>query len=132
MDDDDDRPGLARVDFSDDEERSLGRLASALGLVGTLQIVLSGLALVLVLIGFVMTLGNLSAALLLLSVLGVVYVGLPIFQGMLLREAGEALDKVAGSDEDDQEYLGSLFRRLRTVFVLELVLTVLHILKEST
>ncbi|MFY0541050.1 hypothetical protein [Nannocystis pusilla] len=62
------------------------------------------------------------AELVIVSVLGLLYVGLPVWQGMLLREAGEAIGKVAGSDEDDQEYLASAFRRLRAVFVVELVL----------
>jgi len=123
MDDaDDDRPGVARVDFSEAEEQSLARLASALGLVGMLQILLSGIAVVLLVIGVLMHLDRLSPLLLLVAALGLLYTGLPVWQGMLLREAGESIGRVASADEDDQEFLASAFRRLRAVFVIELVL----------
>jgi hypothetical protein len=123
MDDtDDDRPGLARVDFSEDEERSLGRLASALGLVGMLQILLSGIGVVLLVIGLLMKLQHMSLLLLLVGAIALLNTGLPVWQGVMLREAGESIGRVAGADDDDQEYLASAFRRLRTVFVIELVL----------
>jgi hypothetical protein len=40
----------------------------------------------------------------------------------MLREAGETLGRVAGPDEDDQEFLMSVFRRLKVVFTIELLL----------
>ncbi|MCY1008069.1 hypothetical protein OV079_21425 [Nannocystis pusilla] len=120
MDDADEPAGVARVEFDEAEERGLVRLAGAMGLVGLLQVLLGGIGVVLALLVLVMARHPLE--LVIVSVLGLVYVGLPVWQGMLLREAGEAIGKVAGSDEDDQEYLASAFRRLRVVFVVELVL----------
>ena len=120
MDDADEPVGVARVEFDEAEERSLVRLAGAMGLVGLLQMLLGGIGVVIALV--VVVLARQPIELLIVSVLGLVYVGLPVWQGMLLREAGESIGKVAGSDEDDQEYLASAFRRLRAVFVVELVL----------
>ena len=123
MQDVDDEPlGVARVDFTEDEERGLGRLASTLQLVGLLQIVLAGLAFVLASIGVLLGAWSLSPLFLLITGLGLAYVGLPIWQGVMLRESGELLGRVAGSDDDDQEHLASAFRRLRVVFMIELVL----------
>ena len=123
MDDaDDDRPGVARVEFDEGEEQSLGRLASALGLVGTLQILLSGIGLVLLVIGLLMQVARMSLLMLLVGAIALLHTGLPVWQGVMLREAGESIARVAGSDDDDQEYLASAFRRLRVVFVIELVL----------
>lgn len=121
MQDVDDEPlGVARVDFTEDEERGLGRLASTLQLVGLLQIVLAGLAFVLASIGVLLGAWSLSPLFLLITGLGLAYVGLPIWQGVMLRESGELLGRVAGSDDDDQEHLASAFRRLRVVFMIEL------------
>ena len=120
MDDADEPVGVARVEFDEAEERSLVRLAGAMGLVGLLQMLLGGIGVVLAVLA--LALSRHPIELVIVSVLGLVYVGLPVWQGMLLREAGEAIGKVAGSDEDDQEYLASAFRRLRAVFVVELIL----------
>jgi hypothetical protein len=119
----DDPPGMARIGLDDGEERSLRRLSSALGIVGLIQIVAAGLALAWMLIALFTSLGMmLSGARLMVTLLGLAYVALPIWQGVMLREAGETFGRVAGPDEDDQEYLASAFRRLKVVFTIELLL----------
>lgn len=122
MDADDEPLGVARIDFNEGEEGSLKRLAGVLQLVGSLQIMLAGITVVLALWLAALGLRVMSPVLLLVTLLGVVYAALPVWQGMLLREAGEQFGRVAGSDEDDQEYLASAFRRLRVVFLVEFLL----------
>ena len=128
MDDAGEPIGVARVEFDEAEERGLERLATAMGLVGLLQMLLGGIGVVLALLLVVQSGGH--PILLLVALLGVIYVGLPVWQGMLLREAGEAIGKVAGSDEDDQEYLASAFRRLRVVFIVELILALWPVVRK--
>ncbi|MDC0716057.1 hypothetical protein [Nannocystis bainbridge] len=128
MDDADEPIGVARVEFDEAEERGLERLATAMGLVGLLQMLLGGIGVVLALLLVVQS--GAHPILLLVALLGVIYVALPVWQGMLLREAGEAIGKVAGSDEDDQEYLASAFRRLRVVFIVELILALWPVVRK--
>lgn len=121
----DDPPGLARVELEPGEERGIRWLASALGIVGMVQIVAAGLALTWMLVALLPSLGVIlggGAARLVRSVLALAYVALPVWQGVMLREAGETLGRVAGPDEDDQEFLASTFRRLKVVFTIELLL----------
>ncbi len=121
----DDPPGLARIELEPQEERSMRWLASALGIVGMIQIVAAGLALTWMLVALVPSLGGIlggGAVRLVVTALGLVYVALPVWQGVMMREAGETLGRVAGSDEDDQEFLASMFRRLKVVFTIELLL----------
>lgn len=134
MKDVEDEPlGVARVDFTEAEEQGLGRLASTLQLVGLLQILLAGIVFVLAIIGVVMGALHLSSPMFLIfTVLGLAYAGLPIWQGALLREAGDLVGRVASSDDDDQEYLASAFRRLRVVFMIEFGLAVWQVFQEFT
>ena len=121
----DDPPGLARVEFEPGEERTMRWLVSALGIVGVVQIVGAGLALTWMLVALLPSLGMVlggGATRLVTTVLGLAYVALPVWQGVMLREAGETLGRVAGPDEDDQEFLASAFRRLKVVFTIELLL----------
>lgn len=121
----DDPPGLARVELEPGEERGIRWLASALGIVGMIQIVAAGLALTWMLVALLPSLGMIlggGAARLMMAVLALAYVALPVWQGVMLREAGETLGRVAGPDEDDQEFLASAFRRLKVVFTIELLL----------
>ncbi|MBA3547830.1 MAG: hypothetical protein H0T76_15210 [Nannocystis sp.] len=121
----DDPPGLARVELEPGEERSMRWLASALGIVGMIQIVAAGLALLWMLVALIPSLGAIiggGATRLVVTALGLAYVALPVWQGVMLREAGETIGRVAGPDEDDQEFLASAFRRLKVVFTIELLL----------
>lgn len=131
MDDDaDEGPGLARIGLDEDEERTLGRLAGALGIVGLIQMLAGGLVLLLTIVGVLASLGHLlggGAARLLAMVLSLAYVALPVWQGVMLREAGESIARVGGPDAEDQDFLASMFRRLRVVFVIELLLALWHL-----
>lgn len=120
-----DPPGLARVPLAEGEERSIRRLATAFGIVGLIQLLTAGIALTWLVIGMFPSMGMLLAGgpvRLLLMALGLVYMALPLWQGVMLREAGETLGRIAGPDEDDQEFLASVFRRLKVVFTIELLL----------
>jgi heme A synthase len=123
-----DAPGLARIDFSEADEARMGRLAWAMGFVGLVQAVLGGLGVVLALLFAVEMLGRLGGAslpgLLLVALMLVVTV-LPVYQGIVLREAGESIGRVARTDDDDQEHLAAAFRRLRVVFAIEAALALL-------
>lgn len=130
MDDDaNEGPGLARIGLDEEEERTLGRLAGALGIVGLIQMLAGGLVLLLAIVGVLASLGHLfggGAARLLVMVLSLAYAALPVWQGMMLREAGESIARVGGPDAEDQDFLASMFRRLRVVFVIELLLALWH------
>lgn len=120
-------PALARIDFSEADEAQMHRLAWAMGIVGLFQSVLSGLGLLLALWGVTQLLGHMGQspfAVLIGCVLLIGCTALPLYQGIVLREAGEYFGKVASTDDDDQEYLGAAFRRLRVVFLIEAVLAI--------
>lgn len=129
----DEPPGLARIGLEEDEERSLGRLAAALRLVGMFQIIAAGLVLLFTIVGLFGAFGRLftlGAARLIVMAMGMAYVALPIWQGVMLREAGDAIARVGGADMEDQDFLASAFRRLRVVFVIELLLALWHLYDE--
>ena len=120
-------PGLARIDFSEADEAQMRRLAWAMGVVGLCQSLLSGLGLLLALWGVAMLLGHMGQAPLTVLLMGALLLGctaLPLYQGIVLREAGEYFGKVGSTDDDDQEHLGAAFRRLRVVFLIEAVLAI--------
>lgn len=131
MDDDaDDPPGLARIELAEGEERTLRRLAAAMGIVGVVQIVIYGIALTWMLVALAQSLGfalRAGAVGLAVLVFSLAYVALPIWQGVMVREAGEAFGRVGGPDADDQEFLASAFRRLKVVFVIELLVALWHL-----
>lgn len=121
----DEGPGLARIDFSEGDEAQLHRLAWAMGIVGLLQTVFAGIGLLFALFFITQMMKVISAAPmtgLLLVVWALMSAALPLYQGIVLREAGEYFGKVASTDDDDQAHLASAFRRLRVVFILEAVL----------
>lgn len=129
----DEAPGLARIGLEEDEERTLGRLAAALRVVGLFQILAAGLVLLFAIVALFGTFGHLlsaGAARLIAMAMGLAYVALPIWQGVMLREAGEAIARVGGADMEDQDFLASAFRRLRVVFVIELLLALWHLYDE--
>ena len=101
------------------------RLAGALGIVGLIQIVAAGIALTWMVVALFASFGALlggGGVRLVMTALGLAYVALPVWQGVMLRETGETFSRVAGPDEDDQEFLASAFRRLKVVFTIELLL----------
>ena len=125
---DQDLPPLARVDFSEAEEQRMGRLAWAMGIVGLLQMVLGGIGLLFALWFVVLALGHLEREPLttvLMMVMALMITALPLYQGVMLREAGERIGHAVSSDDDDQEHIAAAFRRLRVVFVIEAVLALL-------
>lgn len=120
-----DPPPLARIDFSAAEEARMNRLAWAMGAVGLLQSVLSGLGLLMALWFSVQALQHVARAptqVLPSIVLALLGTGLPLYQGIVLREAGEYIGRAANTDDDDQEHIGAAFRRLKAVFIIEAVL----------
>lgn len=120
-----DPPPLAHIDFSAAEETRMNRLAWAMGVVGLLQSVLSGLGLLMALWFSVQALQHVARApmpVLLSIVLALLGTGLPLYQGIVLREAGEFIGRAANTDDEDQEHIGAAFRRLKVVFIIEAVL----------
>jgi len=132
MDEDaDDPPGVAHIGLDEGEERTLGRLARAMGIVGVIQIVFYGIGLTWALVVLLQSLSTLRGGVIGLGVIALTlaFVALPIWQGVMVREAGEAFGRVGGADGDDQEFLAAAFRRLKVVFVLELLVAVSDLYK---
>lgn len=120
-----DPPPLAHIDFSAAEEARMNRLAWAMGVVGLLQSVLSGLGLLMALWFSVQALQNVARAptqVLPSIALALLGTGLPLYQGIVLREAGEFIGRAANTDDEDQEHIAAAFRRLKVVFIIEAVL----------
>jgi hypothetical protein len=122
----DDPPPLASIEFGEADERRIARMAWAMGVVGLLQCVFGGLGMLFALWFAVQAMAQFErapGAALLLGGMVLLFTALPLYQGILLREAGERVGRAVSSDDEDQEHIASAFRRLRLVFIIETVLT---------
>lgn len=120
-----DPPPLARIEFGEADEQRMGRLAWAMGIVGLLQCVLGGIGVLFALWLVVTVLGHFERepiGTLVVVVVALMATVLPLYQGVMLREAGERIGHAASSDDDDQEHIAAAFRRLRVVFIIETLL----------
>ncbi len=127
---DSDEPALARIEFSPDEEAGLSRLAWALGMVGAIQIGIAGIGLVMALVLFskVALAGAIGGFLMVALLIAIIAV--PLYQGLLLREAGESIGRVANTDDADQDHLMAAFRRFRVIFAIEAIWMMLVVVRE--
>src|SRR5262245_42534266 len=92
-----DAPGLARIEFGEADEARLSRLAWAMGLVGLLQCVLCGFGVLLGLFFAVQMLAGIAEApVQFVAMLALIFTvtALPFYQGMVLREASEYIQRV--------------------------------------
>lgn len=123
-----------RIQFTEEEELRMHRLAWGMKVVGLLQSVISGLGLVFALLVVVSLFSRMvQVPLLMVAALMLLLVtGLPVYQGIVLREAGEYAEQAARGDEDSGDNIMSMFRRLRTVYLIEAVLVSLVAYKALT
>jgi hypothetical protein len=112
-----------RIDFTEEEELHMHRLAWGMKVVGLLQSVLAGLGLLMALLVVVTMFPRMVQVpvLALAAVLLLLVTGLPVYQGIVLREAGEYVELATRGDDDSRDNIMSMFRRLRVVYVLEAV-----------
>lgn len=122
---------LGRIEFTDEEELQMHRLAWGMKVVGLLQSVLAGLGLLMALFVVVMMLSRMMQVplLALAAVMLLLVTGLPVYQGIMLREAGEYVERATRGDDDSRDNIVSMFRRLRVVYIIEAVVVSLLVLR---
>jgi hypothetical protein len=114
---------VAKLPLDQDGAVAILRLGRWMRIVGTIQIALAGMLLLFVLLG---TLGGLMAAgglAMLIMLIPVVGLGVWLLQGLRTQAAGEQLKNL--SEAHDVDYLELVFVRLRTVFIIEIIVSLL-------
>lgn len=116
---DDGGPERAKLPFDESEMNAVQRLGRWMRIVGTIQLAFAGMALFI--FGLTVACGTVGGGapglgpLLLLAIAGAF-----LFQALRIQAAGEQLKNLA--DEGELDYLELAFVRLKTVYVLDLVL----------
>jgi hypothetical protein len=112
----------AKLPLDEDGAVAILRLGRWMRIVGTIQMALAGMLLLFVLLG---TLGAMSAgpSALLIMLIPVLGFGVWLLQGLRTQAAGEQLNHLAEGHEVD--YLELVFVRLRTVFIIDIIVAVL-------
>lgn len=105
-------------------EATIQRLGKWLRVVGTIQLALSGIALILLLFqfacGFALG-GPLGAGVVVLAALiPIAMAGTFLLQALRTQESGEQIKNLA--EEHDLDYLELTFVRLKTVFIIDIVI----------
>lgn len=119
---------MDRIPFTDADEAMIRSLAGWMTFMAIVHIVGGALGLVggscLLFGGAMATLrvGALGAVLMALVVVVLAMCAALIWQGTLLLGAKQSFKEVANTDEADQEHLSRAFERLRTFFLVEMVI----------
>jgi hypothetical protein len=119
---DDVSPG-PKLPLDDQDASAVQRLGRWMRVVGTIQLAISGMFLLFLLLGFscgVMAGGHEEPAAMLVSVVMIALFGVVLYQGLRIQAAGEQFKNLA--DEREVDYLEIAFTRLKTVFVLDLII----------
>ncbi|HVI03084.1 MAG TPA: hypothetical protein VM869_30520 [Enhygromyxa sp.] len=113
-----------KLPLTDLEANAIQRLGRWMRVVGTIQLALSGMALLLLLLAFScgFVAGDMGAAMLVPVVL-LAMVSVALMQGLRIQAAGEQFKNLA--EEREIDYLEIAFTRLKTVFVVDVVIGVL-------
>jgi hypothetical protein len=123
---------LPKLPLDAEGEGAVQRLGRWMRVVGTIQLALMGMLLLFLLMGFVCgfaAAGVLGGGVaLLVSLIPVVIAAVFLLQGLRTQEAGEQIKNLA--DEHDIDYLELAFVRLKTVFIIDIVVGVLLTLGE--
>jgi hypothetical protein len=134
--------GQGRVELSEAQAHALTRLGQAMRVLGLIQAVVAGAALLLLLtvIAAVLFLGPLvgpGPSLLEAGFLAHVFLALlvfqlaaPTFQGVLVAGAAGDLQAVADPKQRAQPRLIKAFARMRSVFLLEVIVALMLLVKE--
>jgi hypothetical protein len=120
---------VAKLPLDDDGAVAILRLGRWMRIVGTIQIAIAGMLLLFSLLG---TLGGLMAAgglAMLVMLIPIVGLGIYLLQGLRTQAAGEQLKNL--SEARDVDYLELVFVRLKTVFIIDIVVGVLWALNGS-
>lgn len=123
---------LPKLPLDPEGEGAVQRLGRWMRVVGTIQLALSGIALLLLLMG--LGCGFMSAGVagggfaLLMSLIPVATAAVFLLQGLRTQEAGEQIKNLA--DEHDVDYLELAFVRLKTVFTIGIVIGALLTIRQ--
>jgi hypothetical protein len=112
----------AKLPLDEDGAVAILRLGRWMRIVGTIQMALAGMLLLFVLLGTLkaMSAGPSALLIMLIPVLGL---GVWLLQGLRTQAAGEQLNHLA--EGHDVDYLELVFVRLRTVFIIDIIVAVL-------
>ena len=114
--------GRATLPFDESEMNAVQRLGRWMRIVGTIQLALAGMALVIY--GSLVACGSLAGGGMDLAVVVVLaIVAAYLLQALRIQAAGEQLKTLA--DEGDVDYLELAFGRLKTVYIIDIVLAIL-------
>ena len=118
---DDVSPTGAKLPLDEQEGNAVQRLGRWMRVVGTIQLALSGMALLI--FGLIFSCGfldgGMGAAMIIPAVM-LAMVAVLLLQGLRIQAAGEQFKNLA--DERDLDYLEIAFARLKTVFVIDVVI----------
>lgn len=137
-DDTEEEAGQGRVELSDSQARTLGRLGEQLRVLGLVQAVVAGGALLLLLAAIAYALyGPSGVGLSGAGVLALVFLalmlfqlGAPALQGVMVAAASHDLTAVADPKQRAQPRLIQAFARMRQVFLLEVIVALMLLVKE--
>ncbi len=137
-DDTEEEAGQGRVELSDSQARTLGRLGEQLRVLGLVQAVVAGGALLLLLAAIAYALyGPSGVGLSGVGVLALVFlalmlfqIGAPALQGVMVAAASNDLAAVADPKQRAQPRLIQAFARMRQVFLLEVIVALMLLVKE--
>lgn len=119
-----------KLPLDHDGTEAISRLARWLRIVGTIQIALAGMCLLLfsvfALIGGAMLGGSVGMLITLIPIIGF---GVWLLQGLRTQAAGEQLKNLA--EAHDIDYLELAFTRLRIVFIIDIIIAVLRLANGS-
>jgi fatty acid desaturase len=120
----------SKLPLDHDGTEATSRLARWLRIVGTIQIALAGMCLlvwtVLTLIGGAMLGGSIGMLVALIPIIGF---GVWLLQGLRTQAAGEQLKNLA--EAHDIDYLELAFTRLRIVFIIDIIIAILRLANGS-
>jgi hypothetical protein len=119
---DDVSPSGTKLPLDEQEANAIQRLGRWMRIVGTIQLAVTGMILLFLLLGFScgFMAGGLSGAALLIPVVFLSMAAVALLQGLRIQAAGEQFKNLA--DEHDVDYLELAFARLKTVFVIDVVI----------
>jgi hypothetical protein len=113
-------PTGAKLPLTEPQADAVQRLGRWMRVVGTIQLAFSGMALLVLLLGFSCGLVAGGGAAMLVPVVMIAMVSVALLQGLRIQAAGEQFKNLA--EERDIDYLEIAFMRLKTVFIIDTVI----------
>lgn len=130
--------GQGRVELSDPQARTLARISEQMRVLGLIQAVVAGAALLILLAIIIYALyGPTGEGISGVGVLALVFLALMVFQlaaptlqGLMITGASNDLGAVADPRQRAQPRLIQAFARMRSVFLLEIIVALMLLVKE--